>query len=196
MKEQLREILDREFFEKLPNKDTVNGKPYLICFSGIPESGISQLAQRIAERYKGILVDKDQCRALVYQNEKIENTQEVEDILDEYMEHFLENLARLPNKLLVWDASIDRRSDKYHEFADKNGYTMFVISIDTSREQILAQIKERRDPETAKWFYAQIGRWAEDYKKYNESGQVDFVVKNKSEENISKLFTALDKLLK
>lgn len=196
MREELKEFLDREFFDKLPNKDMDNAKPYLICFSGIPESGITQLAKRIAEKYKGVLVDKDQCRSLVYQNEKNENIQQVEDILDEYMGHFLENLTRLPNKLLIWDASIDRRANKYHEFADKNGYAMFVISMDTSKDQILAQIKERRDPKTAKWFYNQMDRWTEDYKKYNEAGQIDFVIKNKSKEDIKNLFEELNKLLK
>lgn len=195
MREGLKGILDREFFEKLPNKDVANEKLYLICFSGIPESGISQLARRIAEKYRGILIDKDQCRTLVYQNEKVENTQQVEDILNEYMKHFLENLVKLPNKLLVWDASIDRRHDKYHEFAEKHEYAMFVISMDTPHEQILAQIKERRDPQTAEWFLDQTERWTEDYKKYNESGQVDFVVKNKSEEDIARLFEKLDQLL-
>lgn len=195
MREELKEILDREFFDKLAGKDTVNEKTYLICFSGSPESGQSQLAQKVAKKYKGILIDKDQCRTLVYQSEKIENTQQVEDILDEYMEHFFEKIVKLPNKLLVWDASIDRRYDKYHEFADKYGYKIFVISMDTSREQILEQIKERRDEKTAEWFFAQMSRWAEDYKKYNESGQVDFVVKNKSEEDIAKLFEKLDRLL-
>jgi len=195
MRKELKEILDREFFEKLPNKDVKNNKPCLVCFSGTPKSGKSHLAKEIERQYQGVNITKDIARKIIFRNEGIKDLKVAENLLDEYFTGMIDKLVALPNKLIIWNFSIDRGYRKYQEMANKYRYRLFVISLDTPKDIVIQRIKTEEDALTAKWFLEQLDRWTEDYQEYNKSGQVDFVIKNKSEEDIVKLFEKLDQLL-
>ncbi|MCL5094240.1 MAG: hypothetical protein M1355_03855 [Patescibacteria group bacterium] len=193
MKIGLKEILDKRFFEEIPNQGFSNSKKVFVLFSTIPGSGYEKIAKKIAEKYKGLLIDKDKARTIIYQNEKIENTKQPEDILDEYGEDLIKKLTALPNKLIVWMSGADRRFKTYEKWAEEYGYETFVINCEIEKDKIIENIESERDRETAKWFMNQLDRWEKDHKNYLEQGNVDITIKNP--EDLDELFEKLDRIL-
>jgi predicted kinase len=192
---RLFEILDRDFYDKIKNKDVKNGRRLMICFSGIPGSGKTTLARKIEERYQGVRLTKDDARTLVYQNEEIKDVHDVEDILDEYVEKMMEKVAKLPNGLVVMDASVDRHFDKYREWADKYDYKRFLIKVETPSEVITERWSRDKDESTYKWFMEQLGRWTNDFESFGKQTKPDFVWKNNDNSQLPVLYAELDEIL-
>lgn len=194
MKEKLFKILDEEFYGMIPNKDMVNDRRVLICFSEIPEAGKEILAEKIVDRYKAVKIMKDDARTLVYKNEKIENTDQVEEILDEYMETLMEKISRLPNGVVVLVSSVDRRFDKVQKWAEKYKYEIFLIKVETPKEEIVASWKSNKDKETFEWFVAQMDRWTQDFNRFNQEAHPDFIWKDRDESQLKNLYSQLDQI--
>lgn len=194
MIEEIFQNLDNDFFAKLENMGEERGKRLMILFSSVPESGKEELARRIAEKFKGILVSKDKARNLIYKYKQGVGIKEVEDILDEYMETAVERLAKSSNGLIVHDASIDRKYEKYREWASTYGYEIFVIRADTDREIVAKNIEEKfqDDEGTKKWFIDQFDIWYKDFEDYRKQGKVDFVIKNNDENEIQELLKTIE----
>lgn len=195
MKENLKEILDKEFLGNLPNRGIPNSKPVMVIFSGIPESGISVLAQRVTDHFQGLLINKDQARTLVYENEEINSTQEPEDILDDYFEFFVKEVAKLPNKFLVIDASVDRRYENYKNWAKELGYEIFLVEVNSSRDIISKNIVIHRDEQTAKWFNEQLPRWQKDHEDFVKNHTPNIIVNELSEYDINCMLTKINSLV-
>jgi predicted kinase len=191
MKDSLQKILDEQFYEPIKYKDIPN-KKLLVGFSSLPLAGRTILADKIVEKFKAVHFNKDTARTLIYQNEKINDVQEVEDVLDEYMEIVFDRLRNLPNGLVIVDASIDRNYDKYKEWAGKNGYSMYIIGLETDRNIIEERIRKNKDLETAKWFLVQMDRWENDNKKFNSQHKCDFYIKNNDEKKSEELLIDLE----
>ena|SRR3989304_1452602 len=195
MNTEIFEKLDRDFFEKIENTDIENKHRIMILFSGVPECGKEELAISIRDKFKGILVTKDKARNLIYKDREGIGIEEVEETLDEYMETVVERLTKSKNGLVIHDASIDRKYEKYKGWAEKYGYDIFVVRMDTSRDIVKQNIetKFKDDEGTKKWFLEQLDRWYNDFEKYK--GKVDFVVKDIKAEQMQELFNILDKKL-
>ena len=195
MNTEIFEKLDRDFFEKIENTDIENKHRIMILFSGVPECGKEELAISIRDKFKGILVTKDKARNLIYKDREGIGIEEVEETLDEYMETVVERLTKSKNGLVILDASIDRKYEKYKGWAEKYGYDIFVVRMDTSRDIVKQNIetKFKDDEGTKKWFLEQLDRWYNDFEKYK--GKVDFVVKDIKAEQMQELFNILDKKL-
>jgi predicted kinase len=191
MKESLQKILDKQFYEPIKYKDIPN-KKLLIGFSSLPLAGRTTLADKIREKFQAVHFNKEIPRTIIYQNEKINNVQEIEDILDEYIEIVFDRLRNLPNGLVIVDASIDRNYDKYKEWAGKNGYGMYIIGLETDRNIIEERIRKDKDPETAKWFLAQTDRWENDNKNFNSQHKCDFYIRNNDEKESEELLIDLE----
>lgn len=187
MNTEIFQKLDQEFFEKIENADIKNEHRMMVLFSGVPECGKEELAESIRDKFKGILVTKNKARNLIYKYKEGIGIQEVEEILDEYMETVVSRLADSKNGLVIHDASVDRKHEKYGEWAEKYGYDTFVIRMDTRRDIVTENIHKKfeKDEGTKKWFMEQLDRWYKDFKDYK--GKVDFLVKNISGEDIENL---------
>lgn len=190
------DVLDNEFLGKLNNKDVENPVKCFIGISAIPQSGISTLADLLEERYKGVKVEKNAARNIIYANMEITDTKQVEDIFDEYIEKRIDNICKLSNKLIIWDGSIDRNFHKYQNWAKDNGYKTFVINLDTDVEIIKKRIGENKDPKTAHWYLLAMDKWQKDHEEYINNQQVHFTIKNNSDADYLKLYSTLDKILK
>jgi hypothetical protein len=193
MTEHLKEILDEKFYDQLKNKDVSNSKSF-ICFAGVPYSGRTKIAKIIADLLQGVDIDKDIARTLIYENEKIENTQQPEDILDEYMPTVLKRLIKVENGLLVIDASIDRKADEYKKWTEENGYKLIVVSVEVNRKTAEDVIKKERDAGTAEWFIAQYDRWYADHEKFLAENKPDFTIEN-IENDLPDLIEKIKKLV-
>jgi len=188
------EILDRDFYDRIENKDVKNGHRLMVCFSGIPGSGKTTLAKKIEDRYQGVRVTKDDARMLVYQNEEIKDVQDVEDIMDEYMKTLMDRLPKLPNGLLVVDSSVDRKFDLYKDWAEKNGYKIFLIRLETPSEVITERWSRDKDESTYKWFMNQLERWTNDFERFGNQAEPDFVWNNDVRQ-FPALYAKLDEVL-
>jgi len=175
MNESLQEALDQNFFNLLASRDCLNPKT-LICFSGVPYSGRTTIAKAITERFSGVYVDKDQARTLIYQNEKIGNTQQPEDLLDEYMPTVFDRLKKDKNGLITLNASIDRKYDEYAKWAKGNDYKLIIIDIDIPLETAENAIKKERDEKTAEWFVGQFSRWYADHETFLANHEIDYTI--------------------
>lgn len=195
MREKLPKILDEEFYEMIPNKTVANNHRVLICFSEIPEAGKEKLAEKIVDRYKAAKITKDDARTLVYKNEKIENTDQVEEILDAYMETLMEKISKLPNGVVVLVSSVDRRFDKVQKWAEKYKYEIFLIKVETPKEEIIASWKAGKDKETFEWFVAQMDRWTQDFNNFSQKVHPDFIWQNRDEDQMEDLYSKLDQIL-
>ena len=194
MDEKLREILDEKFYHNLSNLEKTNRKA-LIAFAGVPYSGRNSAAVEIASKLNGIYVNKDLARTIVYENEKIENTQQPEDILDVYMPTVFERLTKVPNGLIVLDASVDRKASEYKKWTEEKGYQLIIIGVEVDRETAEDTIKKERDAKTAKWFIDQYDRWYADHEKFLSENKPDFTIKD-IENEVSDLIEKLEELIK
>jgi hypothetical protein len=196
MRKELKEILDEKWYSKLPNKECAHEK-LLIGFSDIPGSGMTDdYSLLISGRYNGVWINKDAARTLIYENEKIESTQQVEDILDEYMDDCLDRLSKIKNGLLVLDAGIDRKYEFYRNWAKLNGYEMYIIGFIVTPEEVMNRVRKDRDKQTAEWFENQLERWYQDQNKFNELYGANFFINDNNLLEQDLLFEELDKIIK
>lgn len=195
MGKDINKILDEEFLEKLRNKNLANNSNYFILFSAMPKTGKTAIAQKIEERYKGVRIKKDIAREIIYANIEITDTKQSEEILDKYLEENIGKITDLPNKLIIWDSSIDRSYENFRTWAEKYGYKIFVICLETPLDVINHRIDIELDQSTAKWYRVNLEKWETDHKNYLKIGQVDFTVTNNSEKDIKILYNKLDALL-
>lgn len=194
MNQEIFQNLGQDFFEKIENKNKENGHRLMVLFSGVPCSGKTELAKKIEDEFGGMLISKDMARNLIYKYKKGVGVEEVEVILDEYMETVVSRAADLKNGLVIHDASIDRKYEKYNDWAEKYGYEIFVIRMDTSRELVIKNIEAKlaNDEGTKKWYYKQLDRWFADFENYK--GRVDFEIKDLDTSQIEGLMGKLSRI--
>lgn len=196
METKIFKVLDEKFLGKLKNREVLNEKKYLIGISAVPKAGISTLAKMIEERYKGMRIEKNAARNIIYNNLNITDVREVEALLDDYLEKRVEMIFSLPNKLIIWDGSIDRNYKKYQSWAEKYGFRTFVIHLNTDRDILEERIKRDEDEKTAYWYQMALDNWIRDNNEYTKTQPVDFTINNNSKEETNNLFITLDQLLK
>ena len=194
MNEHLKNILDKKFYEQIGNKEISNPK-VLLAFAGVPFSGRTAVAKELEQHFQGLYLDKDYARTLIYENEKIENVQQPENIFDEYIPTVFERLKALNNGLIILDASIDRKYQEYKDWSEKNGYHYIVISLEVDRVVAEETTKKERDEKTAKWFIEQFGRWYADHEKFKQENKADFTIRNIASETPI-LLEQLEKIIK
>lgn len=182
--------------KKLKNKGILHEK-IIICFSGIPSSGKSSIAKILEEKYKGIRIDNNPVRKYFINlrgQDSFKYADEVDAFVKEYLDYFLEKY-NFPNKFFILDSSIDRKYNRIKEFADKNGFRMFVIRIDLPKRIAQKRAFERKggvDP----WFLKNIGRWMKEYKQFNTNHKPDVIINTERKPNLNSLFKKIDSLQK
>lgn len=143
--DNVRAYLDAHFLPNIPNVSVSHPK-LLVVFSGGNAMGKSAISARLASDLQALVLENDGIRrALVAQYPKM-SRDELNRYLWQYMQDLYANLSNLtPNGLVVRDGVIDWYHDKILPFFKKQGYTIFVIAFDLSRQKRAELIKTRGD---------------------------------------------------
>lgn len=143
---ELRDYLDKEFFEKLDNINVVNPK-VLVVFAGGNAVGKSTLSAKIAKELRGLRFNNDDIRrAIVRKFPELAHTQRVNELLWQYsvdMHNRLESMTS--NGLIIRDAIITGSYEKILPKFEARGYRLFVIGYNLSDEKLRQLIIDRGD---------------------------------------------------
>ena len=143
---ELREYLDKEFFEKLDNINEKNPK-ILVVFAGGNAVGKSTLSAKIAKELRGLRFNNDDIRrAIVRKFPELARTQRVNQLLWQYSMDMYDRLESMTsNGLIIRDAIITGSYEKILPQFEVRGYGLFVIGYDLSDEKLKQLIIDRGD---------------------------------------------------
>lgn len=115
-------------------------KPACIIFSGVPGSGKTTLARKLAHDLRAQYIRHDDIRALARQSgydlARLTISSISRIVMDTIMEHDT-------NKLVVIDASLDRSWPLFFEHTREHGAMPVIIRLNVPRRVIEARISER-----------------------------------------------------
>jgi len=140
--------LDSVIRDKLAYFDTPNPK-VVVVFSGGNGVGKTTLATRISHELHGLLIENDAIkRALIAHDPTLDKDQR--NVMTwQYTMHLYAQLPRhTPNGLVVRDGVIDWYFDRILPLFTEQGYRLFIIGYDLSREKRAELITQRGDTPT------------------------------------------------
>ncbi len=178
------------------NQKYIFRKRVIICFSGIVCSGKSTLANLIEERYHGIRIENNWIRKKFIATKKGDSdtfANEVDDFVKNYLDYFFKNY-NFPNRLFIFDSSIDRKYNFIKDFVDKNNYKLFIIRLNVPKETAEKRAFERKGG-VDNWFVKNINRWVDDFEKFNNKHKADLILNNEEELDLNAVFQKLDKII-
>lgn len=151
------------------NKNTPNPK-IMVCFSGIPGSGKTTLAEKLEKQLQAIRISNDDIRTII-ESSGVTERDEREEAKEKFLDWFLNEVQIWPNGLLIMDSSIDRRFDDIKRRF--NEYRLYVISLGISRELAIKRMKKRQGHRAKlQPMIDTMDKWIEDKRRFdNEHGQ-------------------------
>lgn len=176
---------------KILTHTDVPHKPLVICLSGTPGMGKTYLAKLLQERYKGVRLCTDEIRDIMRDSFPSINNGEL--LLGRYLFYFLDHYKG-PNKLIILDASIDRRYTALFPVLEQKKIPYVVIRLDVPRQMAINRIK-RREGILNENYLQHFDSWYADYESFGRSFSKSFVLKNASD-GLSKDLEGLDAFLK
>ncbi len=147
---ELRDYLDKEFFQKLANIDETNPK-VLVVFAGGNAVGKSTLSAKIAEELHGICLENDGVkRAILAIKPDLAMTDELHKITWRYTMDLYRRLDTVThNGLVIRDGIITWYYDRILPIFESRGYKIFIIGYDLSEEKMRQLIAARGDTATS-----------------------------------------------
>lgn len=147
---ELRDYLDKEFFQKLANIDETNPK-VLVVFAGGNAVGKSTLSAKIAEELHGICLENDGVkRAILAIKPDLAMTDELHNITWRYTMDLYRRLDTVThNGLVIRDGIITWYYDRILPIFESRGYKIFIIGYDLSEEKMRQFIAARGDTATS-----------------------------------------------
>lgn len=140
--------LDENYLPTLKNLDVPNPK-LLVLFSGGNAVGKSTLAQKIQERFHGVVIENDGIKRTVLQFMPAMQRDQLNPITWQYVMALFAKLSEItPNGLIVRDAVIDWYYDRILPLFEQQGYELFIIAYDLSEEKLIELIDKRGDTPT------------------------------------------------
>lgn len=147
---ELRDYLDKEFFQKLANIDETNPK-VLVVFAGGNAVGKSTLSAKIVEELHGICLENDGVkRAILAIKPDLAMTDELHNITWRYTMDLYRRLDTVThNGLVIRDGIITWYYDRILPIFESRGYKIFIIGYDLSEEKMRQLIAARGDTATS-----------------------------------------------
>lgn len=144
-KAEVASYLDANYLHKVPHLNVVHSK-LLVIFSGGNGVGKSSLSARIQADLNAFVIENDAIRAMLLKHEPELNKDRMMlgKLLWEYTQDLYPRLGSVTtNGLVVRDAVIDWHFDKILPIFEQNGYKLFIIRFELSRERRLEILRNR-----------------------------------------------------
>lgn len=143
-----KDYLDEHFLAHLPNIQVENPK-LLVVFSGGNAVGKSGLSKRIAEELHGVILENDAIKLHILQLNPNIDRDELQLLTWQYtMDLYHRCGSDIRNGLIIRDGVIDWYYDRILPIFEKQGYEIFVIGYDLSRQKLTQLINARGDRPT------------------------------------------------
>lgn len=149
----------------------------LITFSAIPGAGKSTISKQLQDKFNIARINKDDLHDIMVTMGEAHN----EELLKAAVARLSKMLAD-KGKVILFDSSIDRKYDELSEWTSKNGYELFVVEIEVSREVLERRIIER-NKEGADDYLKEMDRWENEHRNFVESHKCDFVYNGEDDLN-------------
>jgi predicted kinase len=144
---ETKDYLDEHYLGKLENLDKTNPK-ILVVFSGGSGVGKSSLAQHIKQELGAIVLENDEIKTSIKDHQALERGQR-NALTWQYSMLLYNRLRELTNNgLVVRDGVIDWYFDRILPIFEAQGYQIFIIGYDISREKREKLIRKRGDKKT------------------------------------------------
>ncbi|HJP96035.1 MAG TPA: hypothetical protein VJ843_01545 [Candidatus Saccharimonadales bacterium] len=146
----VRRYLDEHLLPELQNMQATNPK-LLVVFSGGNAMGKSTISGRLAADLQALVLNNDRTRHLLATKWPSMHRDEVNRYMWQYMLELYQRLDTLtPNGLVVRDGVIDWYYDKIFPIFEAQGYRIFIIAFDLSRQKRIDLVTSRGDTHVAK----------------------------------------------
>lgn len=162
----------------------VKNNPLIIFFSATPGMGKTHLAKILEEKYKAIRISTDDIRNIM-RSMNI-TAKDKEQIIDKYFFNLLENYKGI-NKLIILDASIDRRYKKVFPYLDSKNIPYIVIRFDVPMDVVKQRIQER-EKENSKFYLSNLDKWYADYIDFAKHYSKFYLFSNFPSPDLNNLF--------
>lgn len=149
-------------------------QPLFVFFSSTPGMGKSTLSRLLEEELKGIRISADETREFLAEQKAPKNA------LEPYLLYLLNRLHEAsPNRLILWDRSIDRTYEPMLSLIALYPSPHFLIRLEAPYETVVERILKRAlHPETTLKILDDC--W-QDYEAFGEKYTPDFLFDNSQE---------------
>lgn len=148
-----RQYLDTHFLPNLPNVHVPHPK-LLVVFSGGNAMGKSAISAKLGQELQALVLENDDVRRHLVDFDPNLDQDKANQYMWQYMLDTYKDLDKLtPNGLVVRDGIIDWYYDKILPLFKRQGYEIFIIAFDVSREKRIELLKQKGDTKTAKVEY-------------------------------------------
>lgn len=144
--DELNKQFANEYLSNLQNRDVPHARTYII-FSGVPGSGKTTLARRLASDLKAQYIRHDDIRELVRRDGFNVADFPAAHISAIVIDTILEKDA---NKLIIIDASLDRSWPRFFEHTRKQHAKPIIIRLNVPKETVSARIAARPEGHVGK----------------------------------------------
>jgi len=162
--------IDRGYRQTLHNLDQLN-KPLLICFSGAPGSGKTTLAKKIETKFKAIKIGSDGINDAINRLKPELTSTGRRKLIRGYLFYLLDELKGGKNKLLIIDSSIDRKYKAVYDWGKKNGFDLFIITLNVPEHELERRLKQR---ENYYEYLPHLENWIAEFEEFNWNHVADF----------------------
>lgn len=137
--EAIHRQLASEYLHMMKNRDLPQ-RPVCIIFSGVPGSGKTTLARKLARDLGAQYIRHDDIRALARDHDYDVAKLTISSISRIVMDTIMEKDA---NKLVIVDASLDRTWPLFFEHTAEHGALPIIIRLDIPRSVVEQRIRQR-----------------------------------------------------
>lgn len=146
--DNVRRYVDEHYLQNLPNRDYPHPK-LLVVFSGGNAVGKSALSQKIADELHGVVIENDAVKMHLLNYMPTIDRDALQLLTWQYTMDVYQRAGReIPNGLIVRDGVIDWYYDKILPLFERQGYELFIIEYDLSREKLIQLINDRGNKPT------------------------------------------------
>lgn len=130
----------KEFLLRIQRLKDIKHPKVVICFSAVPGSGKTWLADRLEKDLNAVNISNDEIRITI-EKAGVTDRNTRERLKEAVIQRVNKEVVTWPNGLIIMDADVSRRFTKMvPNFAD---YKIIVIAIDASKQLCINRIRQR-----------------------------------------------------
>ena len=193
----VKQYLDGHFLVNVPNLEAENPK-LLIVFSGGNAVGKSSLSQKIARELHGVVLENDAIKLHILELMPNIDREKLQLLTWQYTMNLYERCSDIKNGLIIRDGVIDWYYDRILPIFKKQGYEVFIIGYDLSKEKLIQLINSRGDKPTvsAKQLISQLDDHEIHQKRFRAIYKPDILLKDENVFNHDMVIDAIHSKIK